>query len=69
MALQDEKTVSEFAERLSQDSKTAQNDGGFSSDDLETVLDKHETRRILRKVDYRLIPFLSLLYLCVRLPL
>lgn len=25
--------------------------------------DVHETRRILRKIDYRLVPFLSVLYL------
>lgn len=36
-------------------------DAGISTDQI--VVDEQESKRILRKVDYRLIPLLSLLYL------
>ena len=36
---------------------------GLSSDEGVVQFDKHETRRILRKIDYRLIPLLGVLYL------
>lgn len=38
-------------------------DAGLSGDDVVLQYDKHEARRILRKIDYRLIPLLGLLYL------
>ena len=36
---------------------------GYSADDVVIDLPKREQQRILRKVDYRLVPILSLLYL------
>lgn len=38
---------------------------GFSADQVIAELDPKEQKRILRKVDYRLIPLLALLYLYV----
>lgn len=38
-------------------------DGGLSGDDVVLQYDKQEARRILRKIDYRLIPLLGVLYL------
>jgi hypothetical protein len=38
-------------------------DEGFSPDQVVAEVDEAEGRRILRKVDYRLIPLLSFLYL------
>ena len=38
-------------------------DAGFAADQIEAHLDPKEVRRILRKVDYRLIPLLGVLYL------
>lgn len=40
-------------------------DVGLSSDQVVTQYDEKETRRIMRKIDYRLIPLLSVLYLWV----
>lgn len=37
--------------------------GGLPSDEVVLQYDKHEARRILRKIDYRLVPLLGLLYL------
>lgn len=50
----------------SKESKDPKNvDVGLSGDGDDIVLqyDKHEARRILRKIDYRLIPLLGVLYL------
>jgi hypothetical protein len=41
-------------------------DAGFSPDQVEAHYDQKEVRRILRKVDFRLIPLLGVLYLYVR---
>jgi hypothetical protein len=38
-------------------------DEGFSPDQVVAEVDEAEGRRILRKVDFRLIPLLSFLYL------
>jgi hypothetical protein len=38
-------------------------DGTLSAEDTVAQFDKHETRRIMRKIDYRLIPLLAVLYL------
>jgi hypothetical protein len=38
-------------------------DEGFSPDQVVAEIDEAKGRRILRKVDYRLIPLLSFLYL------
>lgn len=38
-------------------------DNGLSSDEVVIEHDKKETRRILRKIDYRLVPLLGILYL------
>jgi len=38
-------------------------DEGFSPDEVVAEIDEAEGRRILRKVDFRLIPLLSFLYL------
>lgn len=38
-------------------------DAGLSVDQVVADYDEHETRRIMRKIDYRLIPLLSVLYL------
>jgi hypothetical protein len=38
-------------------------DAGFSPDQVEAHLDPKEVRRILRKIDFRLIPLLAVLYL------
>ena len=38
-------------------------DEGYSADQVVAEIDKAEGRRILRKVDFRLIPLLSFLYL------
>jgi hypothetical protein len=40
-------------------------DAGFSPDQVEAHYDQKEVRRILRKVDFRLIPLLGVLYLYV----
>lgn len=36
---------------------------GFAADEVLVELDEKEKTRILRKVDYRLVPLLALLYL------
>lgn len=38
-------------------------DAGVSADQAQLRFDKMEARRILRKIDYRLIPLLTILYL------
>lgn len=38
-------------------------EAGLAPDQVVTEHDKHETRRILRKVDLILVPFLTVLYL------
>lgn len=38
-------------------------DAGMSSDDVVLQYDKQEARRILRKIDFRLVPLLGVLYL------
>jgi hypothetical protein len=38
-------------------------DQGLSADQVVVEYDQGETRRIMRKIDYRLIPLLSVLYL------
>jgi hypothetical protein len=38
-------------------------DAGLSADDVVLQFDKKEARRILRKIDYRLVPLLGVLYL------
>ena len=40
-------------------------DQGLSADQVVVEYDQAETRRIMRKIDWRLIPLLSLLYLSV----
>lgn len=40
-------------------------DQGLSADQVIVEYDQAETRRIMRKIDWRLIPLLSLLYLWV----
>lgn len=38
-------------------------DAGYDPDQVDVQYDPKEVRRILRKVDYRLIPLLAVLYL------
>lgn len=38
-------------------------DAGYDPDQVDAAYDPKEVRRILRKVDYRLIPLLAVLYL------
>lgn len=40
-------------------------DAGLSADQVVAEYDEAETRRIMRKIDYRLIPLLAVLYLYV----
>lgn len=40
-------------------------DAGLSADQVVADYDEAETRRIMRKIDYRLIPLLAVLYLQV----
>jgi hypothetical protein len=63
MALPEEKTRASFTEDTEKDVAVDAVDAGFATDDADVAFDEHETKRILRKVDFRLIPFLSVLYL------
>lgn len=38
-------------------------ENGYAVEEVVVEYDSHETRRILRKVDYRLVPFLAFIYL------
>ena len=38
-------------------------DAGYGADSVDVHYDQKEVRRILRKIDYRLIPLLGVLYL------
>ena len=38
-------------------------DAGFSADQVVAQMDEREATRIIRKLDYRIVPLLSLLYL------
>ena len=38
-------------------------DAGLSADQVVAEYDEKETQRIMRKIDYRLIPLLAVLYL------
>lgn len=63
MALPEEKTKTSFTEDTEKVVAIDAVDAGLASDDADIAFDEQETKRILRKVDFRLIPFLSLLYL------
>lgn len=73
MATSPEKTAAEHVDYSDGDNKDEKPRSGetdlekkaMAASEEEGIVeyDVHETRKILRKIDYRLVPFLSVLYL------
>jgi hypothetical protein len=62
----EEKAADIRSDSHSSNAKDGHVDLAGSPDNIVHEYDVHETRRIMRKIDYRLIPLLSILYLYAR---